>query len=149
MLHKIVQVRNLLYDFTFHPLIWLDLFKNLGVIYSITLVSDVQHNLYLYIQICMLHWFQMYNSICIYCEMITISLVSIHHHPFCPFRSHCPVVSDSLRSQGLQLARPICPLPSPGVCPSSCSLHRWCRPVISFSDAPYIVKNFFVCDENF
>ena len=26
-------------------------------------------------------------------------------------------------------------LPSLGVCPSSCSLHRWCRPAISSSDA--------------
>ena len=28
-----------------------------------------------------------------------------------------------------------CPSPSPGVCPSSCSLHQWCRPAISSSDA--------------
>ena len=37
----------------------------------------------------------------------------------------CPVVSDSLRPHGLQHARPPCPSPSPGVCPSSCSLHWW------------------------
>ena len=47
----------------------------------------------------------------------------------------CPVLSDSLWPHGLQLARPPCPSPSPGVCPSSCSLHHWCHPAISSSDA--------------
>ena len=41
------------------------------------------------------------------------------------------VVSDSL---WLQHARPLCPSPSPEVCPSSCSLYRWCCPALSFSD---------------
>ena len=36
---------------------------------------------------------------------------------------------------GLQHARPPCPSPSPGVCPSLCSLHQWCHPTISSSDA--------------
>ena len=31
--------------------------------------------------------------------------------------------------------RPPCPSPSPGVCPSPCPLHWWCRPAISSSDA--------------
>ena len=45
-------------------------------------------------------------------------------------------MSDSLRPQGLQHARPPCPSPFPsGVCRSSCSLHWWCHPVISSSDA--------------
>ena len=44
------------------------------------------------------------------------------------------VVSNSLQPHGLQHARPPCPSPSPGVCPSSCSLHQWC-PAISSSDA--------------
>ena len=35
--------------------------------------------------------------------------------------------------------RPACPSQSPGVCPSSCSLHRWCRPAISSSDALLVV----------
>ena len=46
-----------------------------------------------------------------------------------------PVMSDSLWPHGLQHTRPPCPSPSPGVCPSSCSLHRWCHPAISSSDA--------------
>ena len=35
-----------------------------------------------------------------------------------------PGVSDSLQPRGLQLARPPCSSPSPGVCPSSCPLHQ-------------------------
>ena len=46
-----------------------------------------------------------------------------------------PVMSDSLWPHRLQHARPPCPSPSPRVCPSSCSLHQWCRPAISSSDA--------------
>ena len=44
---------------------------------------------------------------------------------------------------GLQHARPLCPSPSPGFCPSSCSLPRWCHPAISFSDA------LFSCPQSF
>ena len=47
----------------------------------------------------------------------------------------CPVMSDSLRPHGLQHSRPPCPSASPGVCPCSCSLHQWCIPAISSSDA--------------
>ena len=36
-----------------------------------------------------------------------------------------PVMSDPLWPHGLQHTRPPCPSPSPGVCPSSCSLHQW------------------------
>ena len=32
---------------------------------------------------------------------------------------------------GLQHARPLCPSPSLGVCPSSCPLNQWCHPSIS------------------
>ena len=46
----------------------------------------------------------------------------------------CPVMSDVLEPHGLQHTRPPCPLPSPKVCPSSCSLHQWCLPVISASE---------------
>ena len=49
----------------------------------------------------------------------------------------CSVVSNSLRPHGLQHARPPCPSPSPGVCPSSCSLHWWCCPATSSSKALY------------
>ena len=52
----------------------------------------------------------------------------------CWFFSH-PVTSDSLQPRELQHSRPPCPSPSPRVYPSSCSLHQWCHPAISSSDA--------------
>ena len=48
-----------------------------------------------------------------------------------------PVMPSSLWLHGLQHTRPPCLLASPGVCPSSCSLHWWCHPAISSSDAFY------------
>ena len=47
----------------------------------------------------------------------------------------CPVVSYFLPLHGLQHSRPPCPSPSLKVWPSSCSLHWWCHPAISSSDA--------------
>ena len=52
-------------------------------------------------------------------------------------------MSDSLRPNGLQHTRPPCPSPSPRVFPSSCSLHQWCCPAISSSDA------LFSCPQSF
>ena len=49
----------------------------------------------------------------------------------------CPDVSDSLGPHGPQHARPLCPSPSPEVCPSLYPLHWWCRPTISSSDVPF------------
>ena len=43
------------------------------------------------------------------------------------------VVSDSLWPHGLQLARPPCPSPTPGVYSDSYPLSRWCHPTISSS----------------
>ena len=43
------------------------------------------------------------------------------------------VMSNSLRPHGLQHGRPPCPSPTPGVCPNSCPLTRWCHPTISSS----------------
>ena len=45
----------------------------------------------------------------------------------------CQVMPNSSQPQGLQHARPPCPLPSPRVCPSSCPLYQWCHPAISSS----------------
>ena len=47
------------------------------------------------------------------------------------------VVSDSLRSHGLQHARLPCPSPSPGLCSNSCTLSQWCHPIILTSVAPF------------
>ena len=41
-----------------------------------------------------------------------------------------------------QQARPPCPSPSLKVCPSSCSLHWWCHPAISSSDALFCSQSF-------
>ena len=46
-----------------------------------------------------------------------------------------PVMSSFLWSHELQYSRPLCPLPSPEICPSSCPLPQWCRPAILSSDA--------------
>ena len=43
------------------------------------------------------------------------------------------VLSDALRTHGLQHARLFCPPPSLGVCSNSCPLSRWCHPTISSS----------------
>ena len=43
----------------------------------------------------------------------------------------------SLRSHGLQHARPPCPSPAPGVYSNSCPLSQWCHPAISSSVVPF------------
>ena len=47
------------------------------------------------------------------------------------------VVSDSLRPQGRQHARPPWPSPTPGVYSNSCPLSWWCHPTISSSVIPF------------
>ena len=49
-----------------------------------------------------------------------------------------PVMSDSLWPQGLRHAKPPCLSLSPGVCPSSCSLHWLCHPA-------YIHIYIYIC----
>ena len=51
----------------------------------------------------------------------------------------CSVVSDSLRSHGLQHSRPPCPSPAPAVYSNSCPLSWWCHPTISFSAVPLLI----------
>ena len=53
-------------------------------------------------------------------------------------------MSNSLWSYELQHTSPPCPSPSPGVCPSSCPLNRWCHPTISSS-----VTLFSFCLQSF
>ena len=50
----------------------------------------------------------------------------------------------TLQPHGLQHARPPCPSPPPRVCPSSHSLHHWCHPAITSSDAlfSYCLQSF-------
>ena len=47
------------------------------------------------------------------------------------------VMSNSVRSHGLQHARLPCPSPSPGACSNSCPLNRWYHPTISSSVIPF------------
>ena len=54
------------------------------------------------------------------------------------------VVSDSLWSHELQLARPFCPSPTAEVYPNPCPLSWWCHPIISSS-----VVLFFSCPQSF
>ena len=70
-------------------------------------------------------------------------LFSVVVHSFLLLFS-CHIVSDFFRCHGLQHARPPCPSPSPGVCPSSCPLNQWCHPTISSS-----VTFFSFCLQSF
>ena len=63
---------------------------------------------------------------------VTISSVQFSHS----------VVSDSLQPQGLQHARPPCPLPAPRVYSNSCPLSQWCHPAIS-SSCPLLLPSIF------
>ena len=47
------------------------------------------------------------------------------------------VVSDSLRTNESQHARPPCPSPSLGVRPNSCPSSLWCHPAVSSSVVPF------------
>ena len=60
-----------------------------------------------------------------------------------------PVVSDSLWPHRLQHIRLPCPSPSPRICPSSCSLHWWCHPAISSSDALFCCLQSFPASGTF
>ena len=60
------------------------------------------------------------------------------------------VVSDSLRSHGLQHSRLPCPSPTPGACSNSCSSSQWCQPTISSSVIPFSSHlQFFPASESF
>ena len=49
----------------------------------------------------------------------------------------CSFVSESLRLNGLQHARLLCPSPTPGAHSNSCPLSQWCHPTISSSVIPF------------
>ena len=61
----------------------------------------------------------------------------------------CAVVSNSLWHHGLQHTQPSYPSPSPGVCPSSGSLHRRCHPAISSSDTLFSYSQSFPASGTF
>ena len=49
----------------------------------------------------------------------------------------CSVISDSLWPHGQHHTRLPCPSPSPGVCSNSCTLSRWCHPIMSSFVIPF------------
>ena len=49
----------------------------------------------------------------------------------------CSLMSDSLQPHELQLARPPCSSPTPGVHPNPCPSSQWCHPTISSSIIPF------------
>ena len=49
----------------------------------------------------------------------------------------CSVVSNSLRSHGLQHIRLPCPSPTPWIYSNACPLSQWCHPIISSSVVPF------------
>ena len=65
------------------------------------------------------------------------SLLISNFLPSSSVQFSCSDVSDSLRPQGLQHARPPCPSPIPGVYSHSCSSSWWCYPAISSSVIPF------------
>ena len=60
-----------------------------------------------------------------------------------------PLMSNSLWPHGLQHTRPLCPSPSPKVCPHSCPLHQWCHPAISSSDILFSCPQSFPVSQTF
>ena len=61
----------------------------------------------------------------------------------------CQVVSNSLWPHGLQHTRLPYPSPSPGICPSSCPVHRWCHPTISTSVTLFFCVRSFPASGSF
>ena len=59
------------------------------------------------------------------------------------------VVSGSLQPHGLRHMRTPYPSLSPRVCPSSCSLHRWCHPAILSFDALFSFCSIFLSIRDF
>ena len=58
-------------------------------------------------------------------------------------------MSGSLTPRGMQHARSLCPLPSPGVCSNSCPLSQWCYLIISSSATPFFCLSSFPAPRSF
>ena len=61
----------------------------------------------------------------------------------------CSVMSDSLRPQEPQHARPPCQKPNPRVYPNPCPLNQWCHPTISSSIIPFSCLQSFPASGSF
>ena len=58
-------------------------------------------------------------------------------------------MSGSLTPRGMQHARSLCPLPSPGVCSNSCPLSQWCYLIISSSATLFFCLSSFPAPRSF
>ena len=76
----------------------------------------------------------MYTYMCVYVYTNTYMYIHVYMYLVQFSRS---VVSDTLRPDELQHARPPCPSPTPGVHPNSCPLSWWCHSTISSSIVPF------------
>ena len=70
-------------------------------------------------------------------SLYIVTLLFNLYAEFSPIQFSHSVMSDSLRSHGLQHARPPCPSPTPGVYSNSCTLNQWCHPTILSSVVPF------------
>ena len=70
-------------------------------------------------------------------QFVSVSTNPILSPQFSSVQFSHSVMSDSLRPNELQQARPPCPSPTAGVYPNSCPLSRWCHPAISSSVVPF------------
>ena len=61
----------------------------------------------------------------------------LHERTLSSVQFSLSVMSDSLRPQEPQHARPFCPSPTSGVHSNSCPSRRWCHPAISSSVVPF------------
>ena len=64
-------------------------------------------------------------------------MLNTANHQFSSVQFSHSVVSNSLQPHELQLARPPCPSPTPGVHSDSHPSSRWCHPAISSSVVPF------------
>ena len=104
--------------------------------------STISHLFYLLQSVnssCLFTWYQpleaswctvlVYFSRSCIIRLKLFSLIFVFFKMYSVQFSHS-VVSNSLRSHGLQHARPPCPSPTPGVYSSSCPLSQWCHTTI-------------------
>ena len=85
---------------------------------------------------CILLKYSWFTVLCFWCTAKGFSYTHTHTHTHTHMYSvqfSRSTLSDSSQPHGLQLARPPCPSPAPGVDSNSCPLNRWCHPTISSS----------------
>ena len=75
-------------------------------------------------------------------SLIRISLVE-------SVQFNCSVISNSLKTHGLQHTRHSHPSPPPLACSNLCPLHRWCHPAISSSVIPFSCLQSFPASGSF